>query len=419
MKVLVIGGGGREHALVWKIAQSPYVKKIYSAPGNAGISELAECVDIKAEDIEKIADFAEKEGIDLTVVGPEAPLVEGIVDEFEKRKLKIFGPNKAAAQIEGSKVFAKNLMKRYGIPTAEYEVFDDYEKALRYVENSNIPIVVKAEGLAAGKGVVVAKTREEAKNAIKAMMKDGVFGKAGRRIVIEEFLEGREVTVMAFCDGKTAKIMESSRDYKRVFDGDEGPNTGGMGAVSPAYYYTDDVSEYVRKNIIRKTLEAMEKEGAPFKGVLYAGLMLTSKGPKVLEFNCRFGDPETQSVLPRLNTDLVEIIIKVLEGRLSEADIEWSKEKAVCVVLASGGYPGAFKKGKEVTGIEDAEKEGAVVFHAGTALKDGKVVTAGGRVLGVTALGKTEEEARDNAYRAASKIYFEGMHFRKDIGLTS
>lgn len=419
MKVLVVGGGGREHALVWKIAQSPYVKKIYSAPGNAGISKLAECVDIKAEDIEKIVDFAEKEGIDLTVVGPEAPLVEGIVDEFEKRKLKIFGPNKAAAQIEGSKVFAKNLMKKYGIPTAEYEVFDDYEKALRYVEDSKMPIVVKAEGLAAGKGVVVARTREEAKSAVKAMMKDGVFGKAGRRIVIEEFLEGREVTVMAFCDGKTAKIMESSRDYKRVFDGDEGPNTGGMGAVSPAYYYTDDVSEYVRENIIRKTLEAMEKEGAPFKGVLYAGLMLTSKGPKVLEFNCRFGDPETQSVLPRLNTDLVEIIFKVLEGKLSEVDIEWSKEKAVCVVLASGGYPGAFEKGKEVTGIEDAEKEGAVVFHAGTALKDEKVVTAGGRVLGVTALGKTEEEARDNAYRAASKIYFDGMHFRKDIGLTS
>ncbi|MCF6097693.1 phosphoribosylamine--glycine ligase [Thermovorax subterraneus] len=419
MKVLVVGGGGREHALVWKIAQSPFVKKIYSAPGNAGISELAECVDIKAEDIEKIADFAEKEGIDLTVVGPEAPLVEGIVDEFEKRKLKIFGPNKAAAQIEGSKVFAKNLMKKYGIPTAEYEVFDDYEKALRYVEDSKMPIVVKAEGLAAGKGVVVARTREEAKSAVKAMMKDGVFGKAGRRIVIEEFLEGREVTVMAFCDGKTAKIMESSRDYKRVFDGDEGPNTGGMGAVSPAYYYTDDVSEYVRENIIRKTLEAIEKEGAPFKGVLYAGLMLTSKGPKVLEFNCRFGDPETQSVLPRLNTDIVEIIVKALEGRLSETDIEWSKEKAVCVVLASGGYPGAFEKGKEVTGIEDAEKEGAVVFHAGTALKDEKVVTAGGRVLGVTALGKTEEEARDNAYRAASKIYFDGMHFRKDIGLTS
>ncbi|MDN5331238.1 MAG: phosphoribosylamine---glycine ligase [Tepidanaerobacteraceae bacterium] len=416
MKVLVVGGGGREHALVWKIAQSPYVKKIYSAPGNAGIAELAECVDIKVEDIERLADFAEMEGIDLTVVGPEAPLVEGIVDEFEKRKLNIFGPNKAAAQIEGSKVFAKNLMKKYGIPTAEYEVFDDYEKATRYVEESNIPIVIKAEGLAAGKGVVVARTREEAKNAIKAMMKDGVFGKAGRRIVIEEFLEGREVTVMAFCDGKAAKIMESSRDYKRVFDGDEGPNTGGMGAVSPAYYYTDDVSEYVRENIIRKTLEAMEKEGAPFKGVLYAGLMLTSKGPKVLEFNCRFGDPETQSVLPRLNIDLVEVIFKVLEGKLSEADIDWSKEKAVCVVLASGGYPGAFEKGKKITGIKEAEKEGALVFHAGTALKSGEVVTAGGRVLGVTALGKTEEEARDNAYRAASKIYFEGMHFRKDIG---
>lgn len=417
MKVLVVGGGGREHALVWKIAQSHYVKKIYSAPGNAGISGFAECIDIRAKDIEKLANFAEKEGIDLTVVGPEAPLVEGIVDEFEKRKLKIFGPSKSAAQIEGSKVFAKNLMKKYGIPTAEYEVFDDYEKALRYVEDSNMPVVVKAEGLAAGKGVVVARGKKEAKDAIKAMMKDGVFGKAGRRIVIEEFLEGREVTVMAFCDGKSVKIMESSRDYKRVYDGDRGSNTGGMGAVSPAYYYTDEVSEYVNENIMRKTLEALEKEGAPFKGVLYAGLMLTSQGPKVLEFNCRFGDPETQSVLPRLKSDIIEIMNMVLEGRLSEVNIEWKKEKSVCVVLSSGGYPGAFAIGKKITGIKEAEKEGALVFHAGTALQDGAVVTAGGRVLGVTALGKTEEEARDTAYRAASKIYFEGMHFRKDIGV--
>lgn len=416
MKVLVIGGGGREHALVWKIAQSPLVKKIYAVPGNAGISKFAECVEIEAGDIREIAGFAEREGIDITVVGPEAPLVEGIADEFERRKLKIFGPNKAAARIEGSKVFAKGLMKKYSIPTAEYEVFDDYEKALRYLEKCHTPIVIKAEGLAAGKGVLVARTREEAQKAVKAMMKDGIFGEAGRRVVVEEFLEGREVTVMAFCDGKTAKLMESSRDYKRAFDGDEGPNTGGMGAVSPAHYLSRDVEEYVRENIIRKTLEAMEKEGAPFRGVLYAGLMLTEKGPKVLEFNCRFGDPETQSVLPRLNTDLVDIIIKVLEGRLSEVDIQWKEEKAVCVVLASGGYPATFERGKEISGIDAAEEEGAFVFHAGTALKDGKLVTAGGRALGVTALGTTQEEARDRAYRAASKISFEGMHYRKDIG---
>ncbi|ADL08246.1 phosphoribosylamine--glycine ligase [Thermosediminibacter oceani] len=417
MKVLVVGGGGREHALVWKIAQSPRVKKIFCLPGNAGIAALAQCVDIKAEDVKGLAGFAQKQGIDLTVVGPEAPLVAGIVDEFEKRGLRIFGPSKAAARIEGSKVFAKELMKKYGIPTADYRVFDDPEEAGRYIREAETPLVIKAEGLAAGKGVMVAREREEALDAVKSIMKDGIFGDSGRRVVIEEFLEGREVTVLAFCDGVTAVPMECSRDYKRAYDKDRGPNTGGMGAVSPAHYYTPDVSEYVNKNIIQKTLEAMRLEGIPFKGVLYAGLMLTSKGPKVLEFNCRFGDPETQVVVPRLKTDLVDVIEAVIEGRLSECNINWTGEKAVCVVLASAGYPGDYEKGKEIAGIEDAEGEGAMVFHAGTALKDGKIITAGGRVLGVTALGRTEEEAREIAYRAVSRIRFDGMHYRKDIGL--
>lgn len=416
MRVMVIGGGGREHALVWKIAQSPRVEEIFCAPGNAGIKKIARCVDISAEDIKALADFAEKKSIDLTVVGPEAPLVEGIVDEFEARGLKAFGPNKAASQIEGSKVFAKNLMEKYNIPTAAFRVFDNSVDAINYIDSIDAPMVVKAEGLAAGKGVVVAKDKDAAVSAVKSIMEQRIFGKAGARVVIEEYLEGPEVTVLSFCDGKIAVPMVSSRDHKRVFDNDEGPNTGGMGAISPAPAYSMELAEVVEKEIIQKTVEAMAAEGIPFKGVLYTGLMLTKKGPRVLEYNCRFGDPETQVVLPRLKTDLIDIMEACIDGNLEKVMIEWKEEKAVCVVLASGGYPGPYEKGKVIKGLSEAEAEGALVFHAGTAEKNGKIITAGGRVLGVTALGDTEDKARQEAYNAISKISFEDMHYRKDIG---
>lgn len=416
MKVMVVGGGGREHALVWKIAQSPRVEEIFCAPGNAGIKKIARCVDISAEDIKALADFAEKKSIDLTVVGPEAPLVEGVVDEFEARGLRVFGPNKAAAQIEGSKVFAKNLMEKYNIPTAAFRVFDNSVDAINYIDSIDAPMVVKAEGLAAGKGVVVAKDKDAAVSAVKSIMEQRIFGKAGARVVIEEYLEGPEVTVLSFCDGKIAVPMVSSRDHKRVFDNDEGPNTGGMGAISPAPAYSMELAEVVEKEIIQKTVEAMAAEGIPFKGVLYTGLMLTKKGPRVLEYNCRFGDPETQVVLPRLKTDLIDIMEACIDGNLEKVMIEWKEEKAVCVVLASGGYPGPYEKGKVIEGLSEAEAEGALVFHAGTAEKNGKIITAGGRVLGVTALGDTEDKARQEAYNAISKISFEDMHYRKDIG---
>jgi phosphoribosylamine--glycine ligase len=416
MKVMVVGGGGREHALVWKIAQSPRVEEIFCTPGNAGIKKIARCVDISAEDIKALADFAEKKSIDLTVVGPEAPLVEGIVDEFEVRGLKAFGPNKAASQIEGSKVFAKNLMEKYNIPTAAFRVFDNSVDAINYIDSIDAPMVVKAEGLAAGKGVVVAKDKDAAVSAVKSIMEQRIFGKAGARVVIEEYLEGPEVTVLSFCDGKIAVPMVSSRDHKRVFDNDEGPNTGGMGAISPAPAYSMELAEVVEKEIIQKTVEAMAAEGIPFKGVLYTGLMLTKKGPRVLEYNCRFGDPETQVVLPRLKTDLIDIMEACIDGNLEKVMIEWKEEKAVCVVLASGGYPGPYEKGKVIKGLSEAEAEGALVFHAGTAEKNGKIITAGGRVLGVTALGDTEDKARQEAYNAISKISFEDMHYRKDIG---
>ncbi|MDK2877360.1 MAG: phosphoribosylamine---glycine ligase [Thermoanaerobacteraceae bacterium] len=416
MKVMVVGGGGREHALVWKIAQSPRVEEIFCTPGNAGIKKIARCVDISAEDIKALADFAEKKSIDLTVVGPEAPLVEGIVDEFEARGLKAFGPNKAASQIEGSKVFAKNLMEKYNIPTAAFRVFDNSIDAINYIDSIDAPMVVKAEGLAAGKGVVVAKDKDAAVSAVKSIMEQRIFGKAGARVVIEEYLEGPEVTVLSFCDGKIAVPMVSSRDHKRVFDNDEGPNTGGMGAISPAPAYSMELAEVVEKEIIQKTVEAMAAEGIPFKGVLYTGLMLTKNGPRVLEYNCRFGDPETQVVLPRLKTDIVDIMEACIDGTLEKMRIEWKDEKAVCVVLASGGYPGPYEKGKVIKGLSEAEAEGALVFHAGTAEKNGKIITTGGRVLGVTALGDTEDKARQEAYNAISKISFEDMHYRKDIG---
>lgn len=416
MKVLVVGGGGREHTLLWKIAQSPRVDRIYSAPGNPGMKNLATCVNISVDDIKGLADLAEKNGIDLTIVGPEAPLVAGIIDEFEKRGLAIFGPSKAAAQIEGSKVFSKELMRKYNIPTGDYQVFEKAQEAMEYINTADIPLVVKAEGLAAGKGVIIAQDRDAARAAVKDIMIDRAFGESGARIIIEEYLEGPEVTVLAFCDGKIAVPMVSSRDHKRVFDNNEGPNTGGMGAVSPAPAYTAELSEVVEKNIIQRTIDAMADEGIPFKGILYTGLMLTEVGPKVLEYNCRFGDPETQVVIPRLKTDLIDIIEAVISGDLSRTEIEWKEETALCVVLASGGYPGPYETGKPITGLEEAEKEKGVVFHAGTAVKNEKIVTAGGRVLGVTALGKNIQDARQKAYGAVSKIHFEGMHYRKDIG---
>ncbi|WP_213951681.1 phosphoribosylamine--glycine ligase [Tepidanaerobacter syntrophicus] len=417
MKVLVVGGGGREHAIVWKLAKSPKIDELYAAPGNPGIGRLATCVNIAAEDIPGLAEFAKKNNIDLTVVGPEAPLVAGIVDEFKNRGLTVFGPDKAAAQIEGSKIFSKNLMKKYNIPTADYKVFEDPNDAISCIDTAPMPIVVKADGLAAGKGVIIAPDRSTAKEAVKTMMIDKAFGKSGSRIVLEEYLEGPEVTVLAFCDGKRAVPMVSSRDHKRVFDNNKGPNTGGMGAVSPAPAYTPEIAEIVERDIIQRTIDAMASEGAPFQGVLYTGLMITKNGPKVLEYNCRFGDPEAQVVIPRLKTDLVEVMQAVIDGDLTNAKIEWKSEVAVCVVIASGGYPGHYETGKVISGLDDAEKNGSIVFHAGTAEKDGKIITAGGRVLGVTALGKDVDEARKLAYESVSKIRFEGMHYRKDIGL--
>ena len=417
MKVLVVGSGGREHTLVWKIAQSPKVKEIYCAPGNAGIKNLATCVNISADDIKGLADFAEEKRIDLTIVGPEGPLVEGIVDEFETRGLDIFGPSKAAAQIEGSKVFSKNLMKKYDIPTADYQVFDKFEDAITYIDTVDVPLVVKAEGLAAGKGVIIAKDRDEAKAAVKDIMINKTFGDSGARIVIEEFLEGPEVTILAVSDGRIAVPMVSSRDHKPIFDGNKGPNTGGMGAVSPAPAYGLELAEVVDKNIIQRTIDAMANEGIPFKGILYIGLMLTKTGPKVLEYNCRFGDPETQVVIPRLKTDLIDIVDAVINNNLSNIKIEWKDETAVCVVMSSGGYPGVYEKGKIINGINEAESLDTVVFHAGTELYNNKIVTAGGRVLGVTALGEDIRDARKKVYEAVSKIHFDSAYYRKDIGL--
>lgn len=417
MRVLVVGGGGREHALVWKINQSPMVDRIFCAPGNAGIAQIAECVDIKPEEIHEIADFAEQMQIDLTVVGPEAPLTMGITDEFDKRGLKIFGPNKLAAEIEGSKIFAKNLMKKYNIPTAEYETFTDINEALDYLEKVRTPVVVKADGLAAGKGVIVAADKQTAVDGVKKIMGEKVFGKAGNRIVIEEYLEGHEVSVLAFSDGKTVLPMVSAQDHKRAFDNDKGPNTGGMGAFSPSSIYSEELASIVEKQILHKAVEAMGREGRAYKGVLYAGLMITSQGPKVLEFNCRFGDPETQVVLPRMENDLVEVMLAVSENRLNEIKLSWSDKKAVCVIMASGGYPGKYEKGKVIDGLNDAETiDDVIVFHAGSRKEDGRVLTNGGRVLGVTGLGKTIKEAADKAYEGVKRIKFEGVHYRKDIG---
>lgn len=418
MKILMIGSGGREHALIKKLLESPKVEKIYCAPGNGGISCDAENVNISAMDIEGVVNFAKENKIDLVFVAPDDPLAAGMVDALEAEGIRAFGPKKAAAEIEASKVFSKNLMKKYGIPTADYQVFDNSKDAVDYVVNNNMaPVVVKADGLALGKGVLICQTVEDAKAAIHSIMDDKKFGESGSRVVIEEFLTGPEVSVLSFTDGKCVKPMVSSKDHKRALDGDKGLNTGGMGTISPNPYYTDEIAEVCRKTIFEPTIEAMNKEGRTFKGCLYFGLMLTPKGPKVIEYNARFGDPETQVVLPRLETDLVDICEAVIDGTLSDIDIKWKKGAAACVVMASGGYPESYKKGIEMSGLDEkGGVEGAIVYHAGTKLENGKFYTNGGRVLGVTAVDDTLEGALKKAYDAVEKISFEGAHYRKDIG---
>lgn len=416
MKVLIVGGGGREHAIAWKLRQSPLVDSIFVAPGNGGISQIATCVPIKATDIDGVVRFASENKIDLTVVAPDDPLVMGMVDALEAKGLKAFGPRADAAIIEGSKVFSKELMKKYNIPTAKYEVFDNCDEAVEYVRKQPCPIVVKAEGLALGKGVIIASTHDEAETVVRDMMERGKFGSAGKRVVIEEYLSGHEVSVLAFTDGKTIYPMVSAQDHKRAFDGDRGLNTGGMGAFSPSRIYTREIADECMKKIFMPTVEAMNKEGRTFKGVLYFGLMLTSNGMKVIEYNCRFGDPETQVVLPRLKTDLAEIMLAIIDGRLSDIQVEWHDNAAVCVVMASGGYPEKYTTGYEITGLE-GQPENIIVFHAGTKIKDGKIVTSGGRVLGVTAVEKDLDKAIQQAYTAVQKISFTDMHYRKDIGV--
>ncbi len=418
MKILMIGSGGREHALIKKLLESPKVEKIYCAPGNGGIACDAENVNISAMDIEGVVNFSKENKIDLVFVAPDDPLAAGMVDALEAEGIRAFGPKKAAAEIEASKVFSKNLMKKYGIPTADYQVFDNSKDALDYVVNNNMaPVVVKADGLALGKGVLICQTVEDAKAAIHSIMDDKKFGESGSRVVIEEFLTGPEVSVLSFTDGKCVKPMVSSKDHKRALDGDKGLNTGGMGTISPNPYYTDEMAEICRKTIFEPTIEAMNKEGRTFKGCLYFGLMLTPKGPKVIEYNARFGDPETQVVLPRLETDLVDICEAVIDGTLGDLDIKWKKGAAACVVMASGGYPESYKKGIEMRGLDEkGGVEGAIVYHAGTKLENGKFYTNGGRVLGVTAVDDTLEGALKKAYEAVEKISFEGAHYRKDIG---
>ena len=417
MKVLIVGSGGREHAIAWAFAKSPKVDKIYCAPGNAGISEYAECVEIGAMEFDKLAQFAKEKEIDLTVIGMDDPLVGGVVDVFEKEGLRVFGPRANAAIIEGSKAFSKDLMKKYHIPTAAYENFTSPEEALAYLETAKMPIVLKADGLALGKGVLICNTLEEAKEGVKTLMLDKQFGAAGDTIVIEEFMTGREVSVLAFCDGKTVKCMTSAQDHKRAKDGDQGLNTGGMGTFSPSPFYTKEVEEFCETYVYQPTIDAMAAEGRPFTGVLFTGLMLTEDGPKVLEYNARFGDPEAQVVLPRMKNDIVEVFEACIDGRLDEIDLEFEDNAAVCVVLASDGYPEKYDKGFEITGIEDVNaKEGYHVFHAGTKFSDGKLVTNGGRVLGVTAKGKDLVEARANAYAATELVSFANKYKRNDIG---
>lgn len=420
MKILVLGSGGREHAIVRKLKESPKVTELYCAPGNGGISHDATCVPISVMDKEKVTAFAKENQIDLVFVAPDDPLAAGMVDALNEAGVRAFGPTAAAAQIEASKVFSKNLMKKYGIPTAGYEVFSEPDKALSYIrEKGRYPVVVKADGLALGKGVLICEDEKAAEDAVKEIMEDKVFGASGNHVVVEEFLTGPEVSVLAFTDGHCVKPMVSSKDHKRALDGDKGLNTGGMGTVSPNPYYDGAMAQRCMQEIFLPTIRAMQQEGRPFKGCLYFGLMLTPNGPKVIEYNARFGDPETQVVLPRLKTDLVTIIESVIDGTLENVDIQWSKEAAACVVMASGGYPVKYEKGKVITGLdENGQLPGVTVYHAGTAEKDGCLVTSGGRVLGVTALAPTLDEALQKAYDAVEKIHFDGAHYRRDIGRT-
>ena len=417
MKVLIVGSGGREHAIAWKVAQSPKVDKIYCAPGNAGIGQVAECVPIGAMEFDKLAAFAKEKEIDLTVIGMDDPLVGGIVDVFEKEGLRVFGPRKNAAILEGSKAFSKDLMKKYQIPTAAYECFDSPEKALQYLETAKMPIVLKADGLALGKGVLICSTREESKEGVKTLMLDKQFGSAGNRIVVEEFMTGREVSVLSFVDGDTIKIMTSAQDHKRAKDGDKGLNTGGMGTFSPSPFYTKEIDEICKKTIYQPTVDAMKAEGRTFKGIIFFGLMLTEDGPKVLEYNARFGDPETQVVLPRMKNDIIDVFEACVDGTLDQIDLQFEDNAAVCVVLASDGYPEHYEKGFPIHGLEAFEnKSGYYVFHAGTKMENGTFLTNGGRVLGVTATGKNLKEARANAYQATEWISFDNKYMRHDIG---
>ncbi len=418
MKVLIVGGGGREHAIAWKVAKSPKVEKLYCAPGNAGIAQVAECVNIGVMDFEKLTAFAKEKDIDLTIVAPDDPLAAGAVDAFEEAGLRAFGPRKNAAILEGSKAFSKDLMKKYGIPTAAYETFDSADEALAYLETADMPIVLKADGLALGKGVLICNTLEEARAGVRTLMLDKQFGSAGNRIVVEEFMTGREVSVLSFVDGKNIKIMTSAQDHKRAKDGDQGLNTGGMGTFSPSPFYTEEIDAFCREHIYQPTVDAMRAEGREFKGVIFFGLMLTKKGPKVLEYNARFGDPETQVVLPRMKNDLVEVFEACIDGTLDRISLEFEDNAAVCVVLASEGYPEHYEKGYVISGLERFEAaDGYYVFHAGSKLdEEGRIVTNGGRVLGVTAVGGNLKEARANAYQAAEWVEFGNKYMRHDIG---
>ena len=418
MKVLIVGSGGREHAIAASVAKSPQVDKIYCAPGNAGIGQLAECVPIGAMEFDRLVAFAREKEIDLTIVGMDDPLVGGLVDEMEAAGFRVFGPRKNAAILEGSKAFSKDLMKKYHIPTADYENFDDPEKALAYLEKAKMPVVLKADGLALGKGVLICQTLEEAKEGVKTIMEDKKFGEAGSRMVVEEFMTGREVSVLSFVDGKTIRIMSSAQDHKRALDGDQGLNTGGMGTFSPSPFYTPQVDAFCRKYIYQATVDAMAAEGRPFKGVIFFGLMLTEDGPRVLEYNARFGDPEAQVVLPRMKNDMLDVMEACVEGTLDTVDLQFEDNAAVCVVLASQGYPVSYEKGKKITGEENFKgKEGYYCFHAGTKQNEaGEIVTNGGRVLGITAKGADLKEARKNAYNATEWISFENKYMRHDIG---
>lgn len=415
---MIVGGGGREHAIAWKAAQSPRVEKLYCAPGNAGIAQIAECVDIGVMEFEKLAEFAREKQVDLVMIGPDDPLAAGAVDVLESAGLRVFGPRKNAAILEGSKAFSKNLMKKYGIPTAAYETFTDPNNALAYLETAKMPIVLKADGLALGKGVLICKTLDEAKAGVKELMMDKKFGSAGDEIVIEEFMTGREVSVLSFVDGKTIKIMTSAQDHKRAKDNDQGLNTGGMGTFSPSPFYTKEVDAFCREHIYQPTVDAMSAEGREFKGIIFFGLMLTADGPKVLEYNARFGDPETQVVLPRMKNDIVDVFEACIDGALDKIDLEFEDNAAVCVVLASDGYPEHYEKGFAVKGLENFKnKDGYYVFHAGSKFdSDGNIVTDGGRVLGVTATGSNLKEARKNAYHATEWIEFDNKYMRRDIG---